>query len=207
MGHDGALEGAGALTPHAPPMFCKSIPVSPHSDASPDAAPAQSAQSIGKPSALMLPIPSSGRERERKKGPPQFLTPEAESAESPYSAAPLLLNQISRSPRRGNLPDVIGRALSPDHNTTPTPGATAGDRTNRTYGGGGTSTAASASYYPSPSPESAGSEEGRISSLENKFMFHVTSYRMFYTCFHMFKLLFWFLVLEATINVESVHNV
>ena len=149
MGHD-TLEGAGALTPAQTPTpaaaFGKSLPASPRNDDSPPISPAQM---IGKPNALTLPIPSSGRER--KKGPPKFLPPETHS--------PSLLNPISRSPRRGNIPDVIGRqtSLSPERTT---PGAI-GDRTNRTYCGGGTSTAASASYYPSPSPESAGSEEGR----------------------------------------------
>ncbi|CAK8986488.1 unnamed protein product [Durusdinium trenchii] len=148
MGHD-TLEGAGALTPAQTPTpaaaFGKSLPASPRNDDSPPISPAQM---IGKPNALTLPIPSSGRER--KKGPPKFLPPETHS--------PSLLNPISRSPRRGNIPDVIGRqtSLSPERTT---PGAI-GDRTNRTYCGGGTSTAASASYYPSPSPESAGSEEG-----------------------------------------------
>ena len=125
------------------------------------------AQTIGH-GALTLPIP---RNSTRKKGPLQFLPPEEERSD-----APMLLNPMSRSPMRRNWPDgsgceylcespvVIGRADSPAR-TTPgptTPGGrtSAGDRTNRTYGGGATSTAASASHmshYPSPSP---GSSEG-----------------------------------------------
>jgi len=119
------------------------------------------AQTIGN-GALTLPIPKSNA---RKKGPPQFLPPEEERSD-----APLLLNPMSRSPMRRNWPDascqylcespvVIGRADSPGH-TTPGERTSVGDRTNRTYGGGATSTAASASHmshYPSPSPGS-GSE-------------------------------------------------
>ena len=119
------------------------------------------AQTIGN-GALTLPIPKSNA---RKKGPPQFLPPEEERAD-----APLLLNPMSRSPMLRNWPDascqylcespvVIGRADSPGH-TTPGERTSVGDRTNRTYGGGATSTAASASHmshYPSPSPGS-GSE-------------------------------------------------
>lgn len=118
-------------------------------------------QTIGN-GALTLPIPKSNA---RKKGPPQFLPPEEERSD-----APLLLNPMSRSPMRRNWPDascqyfcespvVIGRADSPGH-TTPGERTSVGDRTNRTYGGGATSTAASASHmshYPSPSPGS-GSE-------------------------------------------------
>jgi len=118
-------------------------------------------QTIGN-GALTLPIPKSNA---RKKGPPQFLLPEEERSD-----APLLLNPMSRSPMRRNWPDascqyfcespvVIGRADSPGH-TTPGERTSVGDRTNRTYGGGATSTAASASHmshYPSPSPGS-GSE-------------------------------------------------
>eukprot|EP00435_Cladocopium_sp_Y103_P017211 s98_g4.t1 len=134
---------------------------SPKSEPGPDHQAEVQAQTIGN-GALTLPIPKSNA---RKKGPPQFLPPEEERSD-----APMLLNPMSRSPMRRNWPDascqylcespvVIGRADSPGH-TTPGERTSVGDRTNRTYGGGATSTAASASHmshYPSPSPGS-GSE-------------------------------------------------
>ena len=99
--------------------------------------------------ALTLPIQLG-----RKKGPPQFLTPEERGP-------PVLLTQLSRSPRSyPDSPVVMGRQMhSPDRTTR----TTAGDRTTRTTGA---SWSAGASPWPAPSPESGGSEGGGFKAFK-----------------------------------------
>ncbi|CAJ1347014.1 unnamed protein product [Effrenium voratum] len=99
----------------------------------------------------------------RKKGPLTFSDVGPDPSPEPKTGPQLPQLLTSRYGCRNHSYDstpsvaIMGRSqpLSPEDRTTPGDRTTAGDRSSRTYGGGATSTAASASHYwaiPSPSP-------------------------------------------------------